>query len=93
MNAAEIGSCDAENCAYNRGAKCHALAITVGSSHAKCDTYMRSGKSGGDDAAKGGVGACHMKDCRFNERLECSAGAISVETHSGHADCVTFVRR
>lgn len=93
METAKIRSCAAENCAYNKDMVCHALAITIGSSHQQCDTFMEDSQKGGIAEAQGTVGACHMKVCRFNQSLECTAPAIVVGAHSHHADCSTFQQR
>ncbi|MBI4351479.1 MAG: DUF1540 domain-containing protein [Elusimicrobia bacterium] len=90
MKTAKILSCGAESCAYNKKMECHALAITVGSSHQQCDTYMEDSRKGGVAGAHATVGACHMKNCRFNKLLECSASEIVLGAHTKHGDCCTF---
>lgn len=93
METPKVISCAAESCAYNRGKVCHALAVTIGSSHQMCDTYLEDSQKGGAPDAQGSVGACHMKECRFNRLLECSAAAIEVGEHQKHGDCRTFRAR
>jgi len=93
METVKILSCEAEKCAYNRSRVCHALAVTIGSSHQQCDTYMADTEKGGVSGVQGTVGACHMKICRYNQMLECSAPAIEIGEHSRHGDCKTFAKR
>jgi hypothetical protein len=91
MDMSRIAKCSVEQCSYNKGQQCHALAITVGDSDdPKCDTFLPSGSKGGDMAATGKVGACKVSVCRFNESLECSAGQIEVGTKQSMAYCLTF---
>lgn len=93
METVKIISCGAEKCAYNKNKVCHALAVTIGSSHQQCDTFMEDSQKGGDANAQGCVGACHMKNCRYNQLLECSAQAVQVSMHGKHGDCSTFMAR
>lgn len=93
MKMPKIDKCDVRDCSYNRGDRCHALAITVGGSHPMCDTYMHAAVRGGDREAIGGVGACKVDSCKFNKSLECSAGQINIGPHGNHADCKTFIQR
>lgn len=90
MNMPKILSCSVNECAYNKDDKCHTLAITVGSGHPSCDTFIKARTKGGSEDLVGGVGACREEYCRFNKALECSAQGISVAPHNGHADCRTF---
>jgi len=90
LESVKISRCAAVKCAYNKGRMCHALAVTIGSSHQQCDTYMEDTQKGGVEGVIGTVGACHMKNCRFNEQLECAATEIEVGAHSQHGDCSTF---
>jgi hypothetical protein len=90
MSMPKILSCSVQECAYNKNDQCHTLAITVGSGHPSCDTFIKVQTKGGSEDLVGGVGACREQDCRFNKALECSAQGISVAPHGGHGDCRTF---
>lgn len=97
MNMTLVQSCSVEHCAYNRGKRCHALAITVGDSiHPHCDTFCPSSGDlhGGDESAIAGVGACKMASCLHNRDLICGAPAITVR-HRGDdiVDCQTYRHR
>lgn len=85
----KVKKCDVETCAYNKDKECHAMAITVGSSHPMCDTFTSSMNKGGVDE-QGSVGACRVSNCMYNKSLQCNAPGIDVGMHSGHADCNTF---
>lgn len=93
MDMPKIINCSEMDCAYNQNQKCHAIAITVGSSEAMCDTFIAMSKKGGIPDMIGGVGACKMDDCAFNQSLECTATGINITPHAGHADCSTFKAR
>lgn len=86
----EVRNCAAQDCYYNRTEVCHAPAITVGSGHPVCDTFIYRSDDHGMPAANGSVGACHEGDCKFNDLLMCHAGSINVDYHLGHPDCVTY---
>ncbi len=91
MDMSKISKCSVEQCCYNKGQQCHALAITVGDSDdPRCDTFMPASSKGGDATTTGKVGACKVGVCRFNESLECSAGQIEVGVKSNMAYCLTF---
>lgn len=90
----KVTGCDVVDCSYNKGAQCHAMAITVGnSSHPMCDTLVKLPSKGGVDDVTGAVGACKSRDCSFNVALECSASEIRVTHHGDHADCQTYRRQ
>lgn len=90
MKMSKITTCDAQECSYNHGRQCHALAITVGDlSHPKCDTFLMGSGKGGDSASTGRVGACKVESCSHNTSLECGATEIKLGMHNGHADCKT----
>lgn len=94
MQMSQVKECEVERCAYNRGRKCHALAITIGDmTHPHCDTFCGGSASGGDDGSTAGVGACKTGDCQFNRSLECTASSIRVSWCGDEADCVTFRKR
>jgi hypothetical protein len=87
----EVKNCAVQECFYNRNELCHAAAITVGSDHPACDTFIQCcGGDHGIPAPMGHVGACHEGDCKFNTELSCHAGSINVAHHGDHADCVTY---
>ena len=87
-----IKECDADECAYNTGRQCHAMAITVGDlEHAMCDTYTQGSMKAGDPSMTGCVGACKMSGCTHNMSLQCSAPGITVGTHlPNDFDCMTY---
>lgn len=89
MTMPKISQCNAQECAYNKNNRCHALAITVGGPEPRCDTALQSSHKGGL-ADNGSVGACKVERCMYNKSLECSADEICVSTHSDHAECDTF---
>jgi hypothetical protein len=88
----EVLHCAQSACAYNRKAKCHARAITVGGGGSEhlCDTLFVSGQHTlRDDTA--GVGACRASNCVYNADRECVAdGGVTIEAVSGQAECLTF---
>ena len=84
-----IATCNASNCTFNAGGKCHTLGISVGH-HAECKTFVQSGTRGGFKEVTGGVGACSASECKFNDVLQCTADDIDVNTHDLHADCIKF---
>ncbi|NLP03175.1 MAG: DUF1540 domain-containing protein [Fibrobacter sp.] len=86
-----IIDCEAINCVYNKGKKCHTLAITVGDElEASCDTFFPAENKGGFTDINGGVGACKISNCEYNDAFECTASGIHVITHANHADCGTY---
>ena len=89
---AKVKDCMVEECAYNRGQRCHALAITIGDTrrHPKCDTYFDLQEKGGDSTVVAGVGACKVSACKYNSDLECQADSIEVGYQQDEADCMTF---
>ena len=95
MDMPSVKRCDAEECAYNKGRQCHALAITVGDEmHPRCDTFCAYSFKGGDSTQVGRVGACKVSDCTYNEKLECSASSIYVGPHmQKDFDCKTYEKR
>ncbi|MHB9155634.1 MAG: DUF1540 domain-containing protein [Endomicrobiales bacterium] len=90
MDMVNVIDCSAVNCVYNVNKQCHTMAITVGSDHARCESFMEQTQKEGVMDLTGRVGACHVGNCQFNESLECHASGIHVNPHSGHADCMTF---
>lgn len=92
MKMPKVMECSAENCAYNSGKSCHAMAITVGepAGGPSCDTFFAAEKHGGVLDMTAGVGACKLSDCKFNKDYECSASSITVGMHKGQPDCMTF---
>ncbi|MHC4252880.1 MAG: DUF1540 domain-containing protein [Planctomycetota bacterium] len=93
MKMPKVLDCSMADCAYNKDKKCHAMAITVGSPCAMCDTYLRASQKGGVAGKSGGVGACKMEQCRANVDLECTADGIHVKPHGSHPDCASFKAR
>lgn len=94
MSMPIILSCDAAECAYNSNAKCHAMAITVGSPmDRKCDTFLPLATKGGVPDMTGQVGACKVASCKFNQSLECSAPGVTIGREGGDIDCLTFIAR
>lgn len=95
MKMPEVTECSVENCAYNHGMECHALAITVGEPGGQpaCDTFFATTKYGGDADTTAGVGACKLAECEYNCNFECAAGHISVGIIGDHPDCLTFCPR
>ena len=89
-----ILSCDAGECAYNMNAKCHAMAITVGSplDH-KCDTFLPVTIKGGAREITGQVGACKVISCKFNQSLVCSAPGVTMGHEGNDVDCLTFAAK
>lgn len=89
----EVKNCSVQECFYNCSELCHASAITVGSDHPACDTFIDHSGEHGTPSPTGHVGACHEGDCKFNQEFSCHAGSINVDHHDNHADCVTFEQR
>lgn len=89
----EVRQCDAQNCAYNVDAVCHARGITVGDMQRHlCDTLWRAPQH--THRREGaGVGACRAQNCVHNEDLECQAEGINVTFAGGQAQCGTFEAR
>ena len=69
-------NCDADACAYNRSRECHAPSVSIGSDHAVCDTFTKSGMP--EEKATPSVAACHIGECQFNRDMACQASGISV---------------
>ncbi len=91
MNMPKVTQCSAEQCAYNTGEICHALAITVGdTTHPMCDTFCPSSMQGGDVSSTAGVGACKTSECLYNVSLECQAPSIQVGCVGEEVDCLTY---
>ncbi|GAA0810397.1 DUF1540 domain-containing protein [Spirilliplanes yamanashiensis] len=87
-----VSECSVTGCGYNHDG-CHAFAITVGGSAARCDTFIDTTAKGGLDRVIAQVGACHRTDCTFNSELECGAPAIRVAPGKDIADCMTYEPR
>ncbi|WP_062518486.1 DUF1540 domain-containing protein [Demequina gelatinilytica] len=86
-----VSSCSVETCGYNHDG-CHAGAISVGGSHAHCNTFVATDDKGGADATAA-VGACSRDDCSHNVDLMCTADSIAVGGSTDVADCLTFAAR
>jgi hypothetical protein len=84
-----VRDCAVFMCAYNHGG-CHAFAITVGSDHAHCETFVEAPAKAGIESVIAQVGACKRADCRHNDGLECQAPAITVGPDRDTADCLTY---
>ncbi|MDR0967137.1 MAG: DUF1540 domain-containing protein [Myxococcales bacterium] len=84
-----VVNCDVERCFFNSDQKCHAGAITVGSSEPRCETFSESSVHS-SMSSQAEVGACHVTDCRHNSQMRCSANGIEVVIHGDHGDCQTF---
>ncbi|NIP25727.1 MAG: DUF1540 domain-containing protein [Phycisphaerae bacterium] len=95
LDIPKITNCNVDDCSYNNGGACHAVAITVGGhSPPICDTHWNSNQKGGVASLTGGVGACREDSCRFNASLECSApDGIKVMMREGKPNCATFEKR
>lgn len=93
MMMPQVKNCTVGECYYNLDEICHANAITIGSDHQMCDTFIADVDRHGMPADIGRVGACHQSDCKFNAELSCGAGSINVDYHQDHGDCVTFEAR
>ena len=85
-----VKNCAVQECYYNMDEYCHASAITVGSNHPMCDTFIQMSDQHGIPAGNALVGACHQNDCKFNDVLSCQAASINVDYHDHHADCYTY---
>lgn len=94
MELPQIIRCDANECAFNQGEKCHAMAITVGGpvDH-QCDTFLRSASKGGVAHRTALVGACKVTSCKHNNALECSAPGVNVGHEGSEIDCLTFAAK
>lgn len=91
MEMPSVSRCDATECAYNMGGKCHALAITVGDEpHPRCDTFCDMSTTGGDPSTEACVGACKMMSCMYNESLECEAPDVCIGHKGSDVDCLTY---
>jgi Domain of Unknown Function (DUF1540) len=84
-----VRDCAVFMCAYNQQG-CHAFAITVGSDHAHCETFVEAPNKAGIESVIAQVGACKRADCRHNDGLECMAPAITVGPDQDTADCLTY---
>jgi hypothetical protein len=93
LQMVKVLDCEVTDCAYNTNKECHTAAITVGSDHPSCDTFVKMPRKAGAMDMTGGVGACRVDTCKYNDALECTAPGIHVRLHAGHADCATFSRR
>lgn len=93
LDIAPVHECSVDQCSYNAEHACHAYAITIGGSHAHCDTFFETGSRGGLDKVVAKVGACHRSDCTHNDGLECHAEAIRVGAGADAADCLTYTPR
>jgi hypothetical protein len=93
LQLVKVLDCEVTDCAYNANKGCHTAAITVGSDHPACDTFLKAPQKGGAMDTTGGVGACKVDTCTYNSALECTASGIHVRVHGGHADCATFSHR
>jgi Domain of Unknown Function (DUF1540) len=85
-----VRECAVFLCAYNHTGDCHAFAITVGSDHAHCETYVQAPAKAGMESVTAQVGACKRADCRHNDGLECQAPGITVGPDRDSADCLTY---
>jgi hypothetical protein len=85
-----ISGCEMNQCSYNSGGKCMAIAVNIGGPHQMCDTFISEGEKGGMQEPAAMVGACKVKSCGFNKNLLCMAKNIKVGPHEGHPDCVTY---
>jgi len=92
MDMPQVKTCNANECAFNQGNNCHALAVTIGDENAAaCDTFVKNGGTkGGKMTEIAGVGACKMEDCQHNEGLYCTASSIQVEQTADGAVCATY---
>ena len=91
MDMPRVRTCNAAQCAFNKGNNCHALGITIGDENlARCDTFWQNGRHGGDVHEIAGVGACKMEDCEFNEGLYCRAAAVAVKQSADGPVCMTY---
>ena len=86
-----VSACSVAGCGYNHDG-CHAGAISVGGSHAHCNTFIASDHKGGAEETAA-VGACSREDCRHNVALMCTADSIAVGGSTDVADCLTFDAR
>ncbi len=84
-----ITTCQARECSYNQDEVCHAPRITVGGSHAACDTYTTAGAIDKSTDA-GAVGMCDVRQCVFNDDQRCAATGITLAYHDQHPDCITY---
>ncbi|HYG34820.1 MAG TPA: DUF1540 domain-containing protein [Clostridia bacterium] len=94
MEMQQIKECSVSDCAYNRDKICRALAITVGDSEPRCDTFWTYGNKAGDPSRLGSVGACKVVSCIHNYDGECgSPGGITVARKGNMPNCMTFTQR
>ena len=85
-----VSACAIEECAYNSGKSCHAIAITIGDGdRPMCDTFFKSQARGGATETAG-VGACKVSACRHNKDYECGAADVQVGNLQNHSNCMTF---
>lgn len=96
VTLSEVSACEALNCTYNTNRRCHAPAITVGSTIGSavhlpvCVSFLP------DDQhfvplPVAGVGACRVLACAHNCERSCHAGAIKVAVIGDEPTCATFV--
>ena len=94
MEMPRVSCCKVNECSYNMGDHCCALAITVGdSTHPHCDTMCMSDCQCSHKTSTAGVGACKTSACAHNQGLECGAVEVSVGLNGQDADCLTFKPR
>lgn len=95
MEMPKVADCTVSNCAYNTGAACHAMAITIGDqpNEPVCDTYFQADTHGGVMDMTAGVGACKSSDCLHNTDFECTAPDVHVGLKGSQPDCLSFERR
>jgi hypothetical protein len=88
-----ILECKMEQCSFNSGSRCMAIAVNIGGPHPACDTFIMDEERAAERDAPVIVGACKVKNCGFNRNLLCVAKNIRVGRHEEHPDCVTFRAR
>jgi len=89
-----VDSCTIDECAYNKGNKCHARAITIGDGiHPGCDTSLLDNSRHTSANSLAGVGACKVANCKFNNDLECESDSITVSMKSNTIQCMTYSAR
>ena len=92
MDTVKVIGCDANECAFNQNAACHAYAITVGGgTDHECDTYWPAETKGGLPEVTCTVGACKVPDCQFNDAFMCKASEVKVGRDGEVVDCLSFV--
>lgn len=88
QSEAHVMTCMAENCSWNTNEECCAPSIEVGSDHPRCDTFTTAPVDPKNRMAP--VQDCRITDCHFNSDMACGAAGITLDTHSDHADCLTY---